>query len=50
MNPDIRQAHKRRLQHLQVQAALRGYDTPPHVLMEIEDIKEYLKIGVKKNS
>jgi hypothetical protein len=43
MHPDILQAHKRRLHHLQVQAARMGYDTPPHILMEIEDVKKILK-------
>jgi uncharacterized protein YjbI with pentapeptide repeats len=31
--------HRRRLQKLEEQQALYGLDTPPHVLIEIEDIK-----------
>jgi hypothetical protein len=43
MHLDIRQAHKRRIRHLRVQAALWGYNTPPEILMEIEDIQALLK-------
>lgn len=43
MHADIRQAHKRRLHHLRVQAALRGYSTPPEILLEIEDIERRIK-------
>jgi formylglycine-generating enzyme required for sulfatase activity len=35
--------HKRRLQKLKEQQALRGVDTPPHVLIEIEDIEAELE-------
>ena len=43
MHPDIRQAHKRRLHCLRVQAALRGYGTPPEILVEIEEIEDIIK-------
>jgi hypothetical protein len=43
MHHDIRQAYKRRLHHLRVQAALRGYNVPPEILMEIEDIERVIK-------
>lgn len=33
------QLHQRRLQHLEEQAARYGTATPPHILMEIEDIQ-----------
>jgi hypothetical protein len=35
--------HRRRLQKLEEQQALYGLDTPPHVLIEIEDIKARLE-------
>jgi len=37
---ELRQQHQRRLQVLEIQAAAYGLSTPPHVLIEIEDIKE----------
>jgi hypothetical protein len=43
MHPNLRQAHKQRLYHLQVQAARMGYETPPHVLMEIEELEGLFK-------
>lgn len=43
MNSDIRQAYKRRLKCLQLRAALMGINTPPEVLLEIEDIDRLLK-------
>ena len=37
---ELRQKHQRRLQILELQAANYGLSTPPHIVMEIEDIKE----------
>jgi hypothetical protein len=39
MNADELKAHLRRLAHLRVRAALQGINTPPEVLIEIEDIE-----------
>lgn len=41
---ELRQQHKRRLQVLEIQAAAYGLSTPPHILIEIEDIKENIII------
>ena len=43
MHPEIEAAYQQRLHHLRVKAAMYGLDTPPHVLMEIEDIEGLLK-------
>jgi hypothetical protein len=43
MDTEIKAAYKRRLKHLQIRAALRGIDTPPEVLIEIEDIERVIK-------
>ena len=43
MDAEIKAAYKRRLKHLQIKAALRGIDTPPEVLIEIEDIEKVIK-------
>lgn len=43
MHQDIKAALKDRLHLLRVKAATYGFDTPPHVLMEIEDIEGILK-------
>lgn len=37
---ELRQKHQRRLQILELQAANYGSLAPPHILMEIEDLKE----------
>jgi hypothetical protein len=37
---ELRQAHQKRLQVLEQQAAHFGLSAPPHVLIEIEDIKQ----------
>ncbi len=45
--------HNRRLQKLREEQALRGLDTPPHILTEIEDIEsalEELQMLLKENS
>ena len=47
------QIHRRRLQVLQEQQAIKGLETPPSILLEIEDIKakiEKLQIERKANS
>jgi len=33
-------AKKRRLGHLEVQQARKGHDTPPHIMIEIEELRE----------
>jgi septal ring factor EnvC (AmiA/AmiB activator) len=38
----LREAHRRRLAVLQVQAAQHGNDTPPHIVTEQEDIDRQL--------
>jgi hypothetical protein len=43
LHPDIRQAHKRRLHQLRIQAALMGFSTPPEILIEIEEIQGKIK-------
>lgn len=43
MHPDIRQAHEQRLHYLRVEAARKGYSTPPEILMEIEEIEGVIK-------
>jgi len=43
----LREAHRRRLSVLQVQAAQRGIDVPPQVLTEQEDIDQQLN-GINK--
>jgi hypothetical protein len=50
MDTDIKKAHKRRLKHLQIRAALHGIDAPPEVLIEIEDIKRTLQDSKKISS
>jgi hypothetical protein len=40
LEPDILATHRRRLQKLEQQAAARGYDTPPEVALEIEDLRK----------
>ncbi len=45
MNQLVRDAHKRRLRYLQIQAALKGISTPPEILIEIADIKTLIKNG-----
>lgn len=36
---ELRDAHRKRLRQLQIQAARMGDDTPPHVVIEIEQIE-----------
>jgi len=43
MNGDIIKAYKRRLKCLQLQAAIMGINTPPEVVIEVEDIQLLLK-------
>jgi len=43
MSPKLRKIYKRRLRCLEEKRAYYGIDTPPHVLMEIEDIEGLLK-------
>jgi hypothetical protein len=38
----IREAQRRRLEALELQAATHGIDTPPHVATEIEDLRGQL--------
>lgn len=38
-NPDVLAAKRERLSVLEVQAAQRGYETPPHVANEIKDLR-----------
>ena len=40
----IREIHVRRLQVLELQAAQFGINTPPHIVLEIEDIKEKIRL------
>lgn len=40
LEPDILATHRRRLQKLEQQAAARGYDAPPELLLEIEDLQK----------
>jgi WD40 repeat protein len=35
----LRRSHERRLQELEKQVAVRGVDTPPHITIEIQDIR-----------
>lgn len=35
--------HIRRLQHLEIKAATYGIETPPHILVEIDDLTEKIK-------
>ncbi len=39
------ETHRRRLQKLREQKALLGIDTPPHILIEIEDIEVEIEAG-----
>lgn len=39
---ELRDAHRRRLRQLELLAAKRGNDAPPHVVMEIADIEAKL--------
>ncbi len=43
MNANVRKAYKRRLRCLEEIRAYYGIDTPPHILMEVEDIEHLLK-------
>jgi hypothetical protein len=42
MSPELRKIYKRRLRCLEEKRAYYGIDTPPHILMEIEDIEGML--------
>lgn len=48
MDSDVKAAYRRRLKLLQIRAALRGIDTPPEVLIEIEDIERVIKKRVQE--
>ena len=39
---DLTEIHRRRLTDLQLQAAKFGYNTPPHINMEIEDLRRII--------
>ena len=47
---NLKQQHTRRLMILQQQQAYKGYDTPPHIIMEMEDIEQALKKIEEKHS
>jgi hypothetical protein len=48
MSPEVRKIYKRRLRCLEETRAYYGIDTPPHILMEIEDIERQLEYEVQK--
>jgi hypothetical protein len=39
----LRETHIKRFRVLELKAAIYGIDTPPHILMEIEDLKEKIR-------
>ena len=43
MHNEAVRAYRRRLLILRIKAAYFGLDCPPHILMEIEDIRAFLK-------
>jgi hypothetical protein len=43
VHPQVKDAHKKRLRLLQVEAALKGISAPPEILIEIENIKRFIK-------
>ena len=43
MHNEAIRAYRRRLLILRIKAAYFGLDCPPHILMEIEDIRAFLK-------
>jgi hypothetical protein len=46
LSPDIQSAKRRRLEALEAMAATSGRDTPPHVTIEIADIRKELDNAV----
>jgi len=48
MDDEVRKAHLRRLQLLELRAAREGHSTPPQVIMEIESIEKDLKLYYTK--
>jgi hypothetical protein len=48
ISPEVRKIYKRRLRCLEEKRAYYGIDTPPHILMEIEDIERQLEYEVQK--
>jgi hypothetical protein len=43
MSPELKKIYKRRLRCLEEKRAYYGIDTPTHIIMEIEDIRDIFK-------
>jgi hypothetical protein len=46
LTPDLLQAKRRRLNHLEQRAATQGHDTPPDIVIEIEDLRSEIAEAV----
>jgi hypothetical protein len=46
LTPDLLQAKRRRLNHLEQRAATSGHDTPPEIKIEIEDLRNEIEEAV----